>query len=127
MSRRIVRTSKAPAPIGPYSQGVVAAGSFLYVAGQAPKDPATGATPSQFRDRVARCLENVKAIVEEAGGTLADVVRVGVFLADMGKFKEFNEVYGSYFHDPHPARTTVQAVLPTGVDVEIDAVAVLKG
>jgi 2-iminobutanoate/2-iminopropanoate deaminase len=126
VSRRTVRTSKAPAPIGPYNQGVVASGTFLFVAGQGPKDPASGNTPADFRDRVSRCIENVKAIVEEAGGTLADVVRVGVFLADMGKFKEFNEVYGSYFRDPYPVRTTVQAVLPAGTDVEIDAVAVLK-
>jgi len=126
LTRRVVRSSKAPAPIGPYNQGILASGTFLFVAGQGSKDPTTGTAPAEFRDRVARCIENVKAVVEEAGATLADVVRVGVFLADMGKFKEFNEVYGSYFRDPFPARTTVQAVLPAGTDVEIDAVAVLK-
>jgi 2-iminobutanoate/2-iminopropanoate deaminase len=124
--RRKVITSRAPGPVGPYSQGVAASGSFLFVAGQLPKDPSTGEVPADFKERVTRCLQNVKAIVEEAGADMADVVRVGAYLADLARFKEFNEVYAGFFSEPFPARTTVQTVLPAGMDVEIDAIAVLK-
>jgi 2-iminobutanoate/2-iminopropanoate deaminase len=122
---KTVRTEKAPAPIGPYSQGATMSGRMLFVAGQTPKAP-TGQMPQDFRAQVVQCLENVKAIVEAAGATLADVVKVNAYLADLANFPVFNEVYATYFTAPHPARTTVGAVLPGGaVQVEIDAIAAL--
>ena len=121
-----VRAAGAPAPIGPYSQGVVTSGRLLFVAGQTPKDPATGTMPAEFRAQVERCLQNVKAIVEAAGASMADVVKVNAYLADLANFTAFNEVYTTFFSQPWPARTTVGAVLPGGaVQVEIDVVASL--
>jgi len=118
-----VRAEGAPAPIGPYSQGIVTTGRLLFVAGQTPKDPRTGAMPQDFRGQVERCLQNVKAIVEKAGGSMADVVKVNAYLADLGVFPVFNEIYSKFFPQPFPARTTVGAVLPGGaVQVEIDVV-----
>ena len=126
--KKEIRASGAPAPIGPYSQGVVTSGAMLFVAGQTPKDPATGAMPTDFRAQAERCLSNVKAIVEAAGGSMADVVKVTAYLADLGNFGAFNEVYSTFFAPPYPARTTVGAVLPGGaVQVEIDVVVSLKG
>jgi 2-iminobutanoate/2-iminopropanoate deaminase len=124
--KREVRAAGAPAPIGPYSQGIVTSGRLLFVAGQTPKDPGTGAMPQDFRGQAERTLQNVKAIVEAAGATMADVVKVNAYLADLGNFPVFNEVYSTYFTAPFPARTTVGAVLPGGaVQVEIDAIVVL--
>ncbi len=126
--KKEIRTSGAPAPIGPYSQGVVTSGRLLFVAGQTPKDPGTGAMPSEFRAQAERTLQNVKAIVEAAGATMADVVKVNAYLADLGNFGVFNEVYAKFFSAPYPARTTVQAVLPGGaVQVEIDVIVSIKG
>ncbi len=120
-----VSTDGAPAPIGPYSQGIVCSGRFLFVAGQTAKDPQTGEIKPDVRSQTERCLENIKAIVEKAGGSIADVVRVGAFLKSMASFTEFNEVYQRYFPKPFPARTTVGADLPAGTLVEIDAIAAL--
>jgi 2-iminobutanoate/2-iminopropanoate deaminase len=124
--REKVESQGAPAPIGPYSQGIVASGRFLFVAGQTPKDPRTGQMPQDFKSQAERCLENVKAIVEAAGATLADAVKINVYLKDLANFPIFNEVYGKYFAQPYPARTTVGADLPGGgVQVEIDAIVAL--
>jgi 2-iminobutanoate/2-iminopropanoate deaminase len=124
--RQAVKTEGAPAPIGPYSQGVVASGKLLFVAGQTPKNPKTGQMPDEFRAQVVQCLDNVKAIVEAAGATMADVVRTGIFLKDLANFAVFNEIYAKYFSEPFPARTTIGASLPGGaVQVEIDAVVAL--
>ncbi len=121
-----VRTNGAPAPIGPYSQGIVTGGRLLFVAGQTPKDPKTGQMPKDFRGQVERCLENVKAIIESSGATMADVVKVNAYLLDLGNFPVFNEVYARYFSEPFPARTTVGAQIPGGaVQVEIDAIVAL--
>ncbi len=122
--KKPVRTDKAPAPIGPYSQGVVASGRTLCVAGQTAKGP-SGDIPKDFRGQAVQCLENVKAIVEAAGATMADVVKVHAYLADMASFPVFNEVYASYFAAPFPARTTVGAALPGGFMVEVDAIVAL--
>jgi 2-iminobutanoate/2-iminopropanoate deaminase len=125
--REKVETRGAPAPIGPYSQGIVASGKLLFVAGQTPKDPRTGQMPQDFKSQAERCLENVKAIVEAAGATLADAVKINVYLKDLANFPVLNEVYGKYFGQPYPARTTVAADLPgVGVLVEIDAIVALK-
>ena len=118
-----IRAAGAPAPIGPYSQGVVTSGRLLFVAGQTPKDPGSGTMPTEFRAQVERCLQNVKAIVEAAGASMADVVKVNAYLADLANFTAFNEIYATFFTQPWPARTTVGAVLPGGaVQVEIDVV-----
>ena len=124
MPRRIVYTSRAPKPVGPYSQGVVA-GCFLFVSGQIPLDPETGEiVKGEFEDRVRRVLENVKAIVEAAGASLRDVVKVTVYLRDIGLFDRFNRVYQEFFREDPPARVVVEVSnLPKGVDVEVEAIA----
>ena len=123
--RRTINTPDAPAPIGPYSQGVAASGSFLFVSGQGPKDPKTGTLPPDVKGQTAQCLKNIQAIVEAAGASLADVVRVGAFLKDLADFGAFNEVYETFFSKPYPVRTTVQAT-PPGCLVEMDAIVRLK-
>ena len=124
--KEAVKTMGAPAPIGPYSQGIVTTGKLLFVAGQTPKDPKTGQMPQEFKAQTERTLENIKAIVEAAGAKMADVVKVNAYLADLANFPFFNEVYARYFTEPFPARTTVGAVLPGGgVQVEIDAIVAL--
>ena len=122
--REIISTTGAPGAIGPYSQGVKANG-MLFVSGQLPLDPATGAFPgSDITSQTRQSLTNVKHIVEAAGMTLADVVRVGVFLKDMNDFAAMNEVYGQFFTTDCPARAAVEvARLPKAALVEIECVA----
>lgn len=124
--REIISTTGAPGAIGPYSQGVKANG-MLFVSGQLPLDPATGAFPgSDITSQTRQSLTNVKHIVEAAGMTLADVVRVGVFLKDMNDFAAMNEVYAQFFQEPFPARSAIQAArLPKDAKVEIEAIAQL--
>jgi len=124
--RKAVTTSRAPAAIGPYSQAVVA-GGFLFVSGQIPLDPATGALISgSIVDETRRVFDNLGAILEEAGADFSNVVKTTVYLKDMADFAAMNEVYASYFSDPAPARATVQAAaLPKNVRVEIDLIAAL--
>lgn len=121
---QIISTTGAPGAIGPYSQGVKA-GDFLFVSGQLPIDPATGAFPEGgVAEQTRQSLNNVKAIVEAAGMTMADVVRVGVFLQDMGDFAAMNAVYGEFFTSDCPARAAVEvAKLPKDALVEIEAIA----
>jgi 2-iminobutanoate/2-iminopropanoate deaminase len=122
--KKIVFTDKAPRPIGPYSQAVCVNG-WLYLSGQIPLDPSTGeVVKGDFKIRAERVLENIKAIVESAGGKLEDVVKVTVYLKDMGKFTDFNEVYSKYFTRNPPARSVIGvSELPRGVELEIDVVA----
>ena len=122
--REIISTTGAPGAIGPYSQGVKANG-MLFVSGQLPLDPATGAFPgSDITSQTRQSLTNVKHIVEAAGMTLADVVRVGVFLKDMNDFAAMNEVYGQFFTTDCPARAAVEvARLPKDALGEIECVA----
>jgi len=121
--RKVVRTSDAPQPKGVYSQAIVADG-FVFVAGQACVNPQTN--EFEFGDIQAetrRTLRNIRAILEAAGSSLKDVVRVGVFLADMKDFAAMNEVYGRYLSQNPPARSTVEAArLPRDVRVEIDLI-----
>jgi 2-iminobutanoate/2-iminopropanoate deaminase len=114
-------TSKAPTPGGPYSQGIKS-GSRIYVAGQRPIDALTNAIPESFADQAELCLRNVLHVLEAGGATLDDVVAVNVFLADIGHFAEFNEIYTAFFKKPYPARTTVRCAL-RDILVEINAIA----
>jgi len=122
-----VFTDRAPKPIGPYSQAVIA-GNFVFLSGQIPIDPKTGEiVDGGIRDQTRRVLENIKAILEEAGCSLNDVVSVTVFLKDLSHFNDFNEVYSYYFSENRPARSTIQAAaLPKNVLVEIAAIAYKK-
>ena len=123
--RHHLQTDNAPRPKGPYSQGVVARGRHLYVAGQGPVDPATGEfVGASFEEQAVRTLTNVKAIVEAAGAGLKDVVKVNAYLANMGDFSKFNDIYRRFFSEPYPARTTVHSAL-VGFMIEIDCIAVL--
>ena len=119
-----VRTDKAPAPKGPYSQGR-RGGGLLFVAGQGPFDSKGNMIGATIADQTRATLENVKAIVEAGGATMADVVKVNVYLTDLAHFAAMNEVYASFFAEPYPVRTTVQAGL-LGFLVEIDAVVELN-
>jgi 2-iminobutanoate/2-iminopropanoate deaminase len=122
--RQTVTAEKAPKPAGPYSHAVVTDG-FVFISGQGPADPETGAMPDAFAEQVRQTLRNVQTILETAGSSLDDVIKVNAFVTDLTRFQEFNEVYGEFFrHDP-PARTTVGASL-LGFLVEVDCIARLK-
>ena len=122
--KQALATAQAPAAIGPYSQGI-AAGQTVYVSGQLPIDPATGAIPEGIAAQTAQSLKNIQAILAEQGMTLADVVKTTVLLKDIADFGAMNEVYASYFTGVCPARSAFQvAALPKGARVEIEAVAV---
>jgi len=122
--KEVVYTEAAPKPIGPYSQAV-RVGNLLFVAGQIPVDPKTEEVVGRdIREQTRQVLENIKAVLEAAGYTLDDVAMAFVFLADMGHFPAFNEVYAQYFKEKPPARVTVQAArLPRDVLVEIAVIA----
>ncbi|WP_048148065.1 RidA family protein [Palaeococcus ferrophilus] len=126
--KEIVFTERAPRPVGPYSQAVKA-GSFLFIAGQIPINPETGAlVEGDIKAQTRQALENVKAIVEAAGGSLNDVVKVTVYLRDMGDFGAMNEVYSEYFNSSKPARAAVEVSnLPKGVAIEVEAIAYIPG
>lgn len=121
---RSVSTEQAPAAIGPYSQAVVCDG-WIYASGQIPLDPASGELETgDVRAETRRVLENLRAVLEAAGGSLGSVVKTTVFLSDMANFQAMNEVYAEYFGDHRPARACVEAAgLPRGVSVEIEAIA----
>ena len=120
--RTAVLPEEGAGPTGAYSPGI-RAGDFVFVSGQGPLDPATGAVVGDtIEDQVRRTLNNVRAVLEAAGARMNDCVKVQVHLADIGDFDRFNAVYAEFFGDPKPARTTVQSGLE-GILVEIDAVA----
>jgi 2-iminobutanoate/2-iminopropanoate deaminase len=123
-SKRKITTEGAPKPAGPYSQAIVA-GNTIYVAGQGPFNPGTGKMPAGFEEQAAQTFENIKAIVESAGATLQDVVKVNVYLTDLNNFAKMNEVYKRYFQDPFPARATVGTQLLGGMMIEVECVAVV--
>jgi 2-iminobutanoate/2-iminopropanoate deaminase len=124
---RVIATDGAPRPIGPYSQAV-AAGELVFCAGQIGLDPSTGrVVPGGLVAEAARALENLAAVLAAAGLGLADVVKTTVYLVDLSEGAVLNEIYGSYFPAPHPARATVQvAALPAGARVEIEAIAATR-
>jgi len=119
-----IRTERAPAAIGPYSQAVKA-GGFLFISGQIPLDPATGeVVQGETAAQADRVLQNIRGILDDSGATLQDVVKTTIFLVDMNDFAAVNEVYGRYFATEPPARTTVQVSrLPKDVRIEIEAIA----
>ena len=123
LMRETVMAEKGPKPAGPYSHAVVANG-FVFISGQGPADPEAGAIPDAFAEQVRQTLRNVQTILEAAGSSLENVVKVNAYVTDLTRFAEFNEVYREFFsHDP-PARTTVATGL-LGVLVEVDCIAVL--
>lgn len=122
--KQVLATDQAPAAIGPYSQGI-AASETVYVSGQLPLDPATGAFPEGIAAQTAQSLKNIQAILAQQGMTLANVVKTTVFLADINDFAEMNKVYGEFFTQPYPARSAVQvAKLPKNAPLEIECIAV---
>ncbi|MBR4243687.1 MAG: RidA family protein [Bacteroidaceae bacterium] len=122
--KKIISTSKAPAAIGPYSQAVQV-GNFLYTSGQIPIDPSTGQfAEGGIKEQTRQSLLNVKAILEESGLKMSDVVKTTVFMADMNDFADMNSVYAEFFSEPYPARSAVAVkTLPKGALVEIEVVA----
>jgi 2-iminobutanoate/2-iminopropanoate deaminase len=124
--KKEIKTDKAPKAIGPYSQAIVANG-FVFVSGQIPIDPATGnLNTGTIEDQARQVLKNVSAVLEAAGTSLDNVVKAGVFLADMNDFAKMNVIYGEFFKSPYPARAAVQvARLPRDVKIEIEAIALL--
>ena len=126
MTRKEIFTEKGAVPKGAYSQAIVADGPMAYVSGQGPVDPVTG----EFRlgsigEQAKLVFDNIATLLEEAGTSWADVVRVGIFLADLSDFAEMNALYETYLTKPYPARTTVQAGLPAGMLIEVDCIAVV--
>jgi 2-iminobutanoate/2-iminopropanoate deaminase len=121
--KKTIMAEKGPTPAGPYSHAVVANG-FVFISGQGPMNPETGRMPDAFQDQVRQTLENVKTVLEAAGSSLEDVVKVNAYVTDLTRFAEFNEVYKEFFRDVPPARTTVATAL-LGILVEVDCVAVV--
>ena len=122
MPKQQISTKSGAAPIGAYSQGL-RAGDFVFVSGQGPLDPQSGkVVGTTIEEQTTRVLENIKAILEAGGASMADVVKVAAHLSDLSLFERYNRVYASYFPDPKPTRTTVGSQLP-GILVDIDAIA----
>jgi 2-iminobutanoate/2-iminopropanoate deaminase len=122
--KTIINTNNAPAPIGPYNQAV-ATGNLIFVSGQIPMDAATGEIiSSDIKAETKKVMENIEAILTEAGSDFDQIIKTSIFLTDMQSFAQVNEVYGSYFTANFPARETVQvSALPKGVNVEISVIA----
>jgi|TARA_X000000950_G_scaffold234916_1_gene285099 2-iminobutanoate/2-iminopropanoate deaminase len=125
MTKKIIYTEKAPKAIGPYSQAV-SAGGFTYVSGQIAINPETGdLMNASVKDQAEQVLKNLIAICEEAKGSLADIVKLTIYITNMNDFAVVNETMQKYFSEPYPARATVEvSALPLGVNVEMDAVLV---
>lgn len=124
MSKNTVSTPSAPAAVGPYSQAVVSNG-LVFCSGQIPLDPQSGElVGGSIGDQTRRCMENLAAVLEAAGTSLRNAVKVTAFLTDMGDFPEFNDAYAEFFGDEPPARATFAvAALPKGAEVEVECVA----
>lgn len=122
--KKVISTTKAPSAIGPYSQAIEV-GNLVYTSGQIPVDPATGVfAEGGIKEQTRQSLLNVKAILEEVGLSMDDVVKTTVFMADMNDFAEMNAIYAEFFKEPYPARSAVAVkTLPKGALVEIEVVA----
>ncbi len=127
MKKRVIQTEKAPKAIGPYSQAIQA-GNLLFLSGQLPLDPVTGElVKGDIRQQTQRVLANLKGILESQNLGMEDVVKVTIFLKDMGNFSQVNEVYATYFPSSPPARSTVEvARLARDANIEIEAIAILS-
>jgi reactive intermediate/imine deaminase len=125
ITKQIIRTERAPAAIGTYSQAVKV-GDTVYLSGQIPLVPETmELVPGDMPAQIRRVFDNLQAVAEAAGGTLADIVKLNVFLTDLGNFPLINQIMAEYFQEPYPARAAVGvAALPKGAAVEMDAVLV---
>jgi 2-iminobutanoate/2-iminopropanoate deaminase len=125
MEKKIITTKNAPAPIGPYNQAVFVKDT-LYISGQVCIDPSTGNLKNRdIQEETHQVMQNLKAILQEAGMTFNDAVKTTIFITDMNRFSEVNEIYGKYFSESFPARETVQvSALPKFVNVEISMIAV---
>ena len=128
MSKTIILTKEAPAPIGPYNQALIASGAFIFIAGQVPIDAHSGqVVQGDIKVQTRQVLNNLQAILDKAGITPNDVLKTTVFLKDMNEFAGMNEVYAEFFKTEPPARSTVEvARLPRDVKIEIDAIAVVN-
>lgn len=121
--KKSIQTGKAPAAIGPYSQGILAE-KYLFVSGQLPLDPVTGVLPEDIKSQTAQSIKNVQAVLQAAGGDLTNIIKTTVFLTDMKDFNAVNGVYAAFMKENPPARSAVQvAALPKGAHVEIEAIA----
>lgn len=126
MAKQIIKTTKAPGAIGPYSQGIIV-GDFVYTSGQIPLNPKTGEMAESIEEQTTQSLENIKAILEEAGTSMNNVIKATVFLSDINDFSRMNEVYATYFVENKPARSAVEvAKLPKNAKIEIEVIATLK-
>ena len=128
MSKEIISTNKAPQAIGPYSQAVKT-GNLIFISGQVPINPETGDVVSgSIEDQANQVIENIRNICEAAGHDLGDIVKLSIFLTDLGNFSIVNEVMKKHFSEPYPARATIEVSgLPLGVDVEIEAIVATDG
>lgn len=126
MHRQTIATTQAPATIGPYSQAVRASDT-VYFSGQIPLDPATGhLVDGDIAAQTRRVFDNLVAVAQAAGGSLAQIVRVGIYVTDLANFAVVNAVMAEYFQQPYPARSTIEvSALPKGAQVEVDAIMVL--
>ncbi|HCV78584.1 RidA family protein [Pseudomonas oryzihabitans] len=126
MSKQVIHTDKAPAAIGTYSQAIKV-GDTVYLSGQIPLNPTSMELVDGFEAQVVQVFENLKAVAEAAGGSLADIVKLNIFLIDLAHFATVNEIMGRYFQQPYPARAAIGvAALPKGSQVEMDGVLVLS-
>ncbi|MBR1410755.1 MAG: RidA family protein [Prevotella sp.] len=121
---KVISTTNAPSAIGPYSQAIQA-GNLVYTSGQIPIDPTTGTFPEGgIKSQARQSLNNVRAILEEAGLSMGDVIKTTIYLADMNDFSEVNSIYAEFFSEPYPARSAVAVKsLPKGALIEIEAIA----
>ena len=126
MGKKVIQTEKAPKAIGPYSQAIQA-GNFLFLSGQIPLDPETGElVKGDIRQQTKQVLENIKGVMESQKLGMENVVKVTIFLKDIGNFNQVNEIYATYFPSSPPARSTVEvAKLPRDADIEIEAIALI--
>ena len=125
MSKTVIHSDSAPAAIGPYSQAIKA-GNTVYMSGQIPLDPKTMELVEGFEAQTVQVFENLKAVAEAAGGSLKDIVKLNIFLTDLGNFATVNDVMSRYFQQPYPARAAIGiAALPRGAQVEMDGIVVL--
>ena len=126
MPRTAIHSAQAPAAIGPYSQAT-RTGNLVFLSGQTPLDPATGnLVEGDIAVQARQAFDNIKAVVAAAGGTMDDIVRVGLYLTDLSQFGEVNAVMAEYFSQPYPARSTIEvSALPRGARFEVDAVMAL--